>query len=107
VTFKENVSDIRNSKVADMVHEFKNFSLHVDVVDPYAASAEVHQEYGFELIDETDHQYDAIVVAVAHDAYKEKDAAFFEKYSNGTPFVVDLKNLYTDKNLEGFYTWRL
>lgn len=107
VTFKENVSDIRNSKVADMVQEFKNFSLHVDVVDPYAASDEVLNEYGFELIEQTNHQYDAIVVAVAHDAYKEKDAAFFEKYSNGTPFVVDLKNLYTDKNLEGFYTWRL
>ena len=107
VTFKENVSDIRNSKVADMVHEFKNFSLHVDVVDPYASSEEVLQEYGFELIDKTSHQYDAIVVAVAHDSFKEKEADFFEKYSNGTPFVVDLKNLYSDKDLEGFNSWRL
>ena len=107
VTFKENVSDIRNSKVADMVQEFKNFSLHVDVVDPYASSQEVLHEYGFELVDKTKHQYDAIVVAVAHDSFKEKDADFFKNYSNGTPFVVDLKNLYSDKDLEGFNSWRL
>ncbi|MFN8264601.1 MAG: UDP binding domain-containing protein [Chitinophagaceae bacterium] len=46
-TFKENVSDIRNSKVAGVVKELQNFSLNVDVTDPYASSEELQHEYGF------------------------------------------------------------
>ncbi len=49
-TFKENVSDIRNSKVADVVKELKSFSLNVDVTDPHADSDELKHEYGFELV---------------------------------------------------------
>ncbi len=51
-TFKENVEDIRNSKVADVINELKNFSVHVDVVDPMADSQELQQEYGFGLLPE-------------------------------------------------------
>ncbi|MEJ7662153.1 MAG: UDP binding domain-containing protein [Hymenobacter sp.] len=48
-TFKENVEDIRNSKVADVIQELKNFSVNVDIVDPHANSNELNHEYGFRL----------------------------------------------------------
>ena len=51
-TFKENVSDIRNSKVADVVKELKSYSLQVHVTDPHANSDELHHEYGFELTEQ-------------------------------------------------------
>ena len=69
VTFKENVSDIRNSKVVDMVREFMDFGAVVDVVDPYASPLAVEQEYGIELKEQPGKDYDAIVVAVAHKDY--------------------------------------
>src|SRR5580765_7013227 len=67
-TFKENVSDIRNSKVADVVKELKSFSLNVHVTDPHAESDEVKHEYGFELNDETANDYDAVIITVPHSA---------------------------------------
>ncbi|MDC0231536.1 nucleotide sugar dehydrogenase [Aureispira] len=107
VTFKENVADIRNSKIADVVHALQNFSLNVDVVDPHASSEAVLKEYGFSLVNKPNKQYDAIVVAVAHDIYKELDRDYFISLSNGTPFVVDLKNLYTNEKMKDFFVWRL
>jgi UDP-N-acetyl-D-galactosamine dehydrogenase len=63
-TFKEDVSDIRNSKVADVITELKNFGLNVHVVDPHASSSDLKHEYGFELVPEIGNNYDAVVVAV-------------------------------------------
>src|SRR6476661_9547759 len=65
-TFKENVSDIRNSKVADMVHELKSYSLNVDVTDPHASSSELKHEYGFELTADPGVDYDAVIITVPH-----------------------------------------
>ena len=66
-TFKEDVTDIRNSKVADIVKELKNFSVTVDVTDPYADSEELMHEYGFGLVSEVSkNKYDAVIVAVNH-----------------------------------------
>jgi UDP-N-acetyl-D-galactosamine dehydrogenase len=107
VTFKENVSDIRNSKVADVVSALKDFLVNVDVVDPYAASDDVEKEYGFPLIDQPNKKYDAVIVAVAHDAYKELDANFFKSISDETPILVDLKNLYSKDNMKDFIVWSL
>src|SRR3954468_3598471 len=68
-TFKENVSDIRNSKVADVIKELKSYSLNVDVTDPNAESDEFKREYGFSLSQQLSDDYDAILVAVPHSAY--------------------------------------
>src|SRR5882757_2842345 len=76
-TFKENVSDIRNSKIADVVKELKAFSLNVHVTDPHAESAELKHEYGFELTPELSNDYDAVVVTVPHNEYKNLDDAYF------------------------------
>ncbi len=107
VTFKENVSDIRNSKVADVVYALKDFLVNVDVVDPYAASEEVEKEYGFSLIEGPNKTYDAILVAVAHDAYRALEADYFQSISNSRPIVVDLKNLYSKEKMEGIIVWGL
>ena len=72
-TFKENVTDIRNSKVTDVVRELKSFSCTVDVADPHADSDEVKHEYGYELVKEMKGPYDAIIVAVNHTEYANKN----------------------------------
>src|SRR5205085_8397710 len=66
-TFKENVSDIRNSKVADVVKELREFYVNVDVVDPYADSDELKHEYGFRLTTNIANDYDAVIVTICHE----------------------------------------
>ncbi|RYG51857.1 MAG: nucleotide sugar dehydrogenase [Chitinophagaceae bacterium] len=96
-TFKENVSDIRNSKVADVVKELKSYSLNVDVVDPHASSEEVHHEYGFELAEATGKDYDAVIVTVPHAAYKSYDDNYFASITKPHALVADLKGTYRGK----------
>jgi UDP-N-acetyl-D-galactosamine dehydrogenase len=95
-TFKENVSDIRNSKVADVVKELKSFSLNVDVVDPYADSDELKHEYGFGLT-EIGKEYDAVIVTVPHAEYKELDDNYFKSITKDLALVADLKGIYRNK----------
>ena len=93
-TFKENVSDIRNSKVADVVKELKSFSLNVDITDPHASSEELHHEYGFELTENIGKEYDAIIVAVPHNGYKDFDDAYFASITKSNALIFDLKGTY-------------
>jgi UDP-N-acetyl-D-glucosamine/UDP-N-acetyl-D-galactosamine dehydrogenase len=96
-TFKENVSDIRNSKVADVVKELKSFSLNVHVVDPHAESDEVKHEYGFELEPAIGNDYDAVLVTVPHAAYKQMDDAYFSSITKNNALIGDLKGIYRNK----------
>ncbi len=108
ITFKENVTDIRNSKVADIIKELKEFSIDVDVADPHASNAEVEHEYGYGLVSNPSNDYDAILVAVNHDAYLNKDEAFFKSLSScGRPIIVDVKNLYKGKFSDKVNYWAL
>ena len=93
-TFKENVSDIRNSKVADVVKELQAYSLNVHVTDPYANSAELNHEYGFELEQNLSDDYDAIVVAVPHSSYSNHDDAYFAGITKDHAMIADLKGTY-------------
>lgn len=93
-TFKENVSDIRNSKVADVVKELKSFSLNVDITDPHASSEELNHEYGFKLTDKVGKDYDAIIVAVPHACYKDFDNAYFTSITKPDALIFDLKGTY-------------
>ena len=95
-TFKENVSDIRNSKVADVVKELKEFFLNVDVVDPQANSEELKHEYGFGLT-EVDKDYDAVIVTVCHDSYAGLDENYFTSITKPNALVADLKGVYRGK----------
>lgn len=96
-TFKENVSDIRNSKIFDLYQELKEFGVNIDIVDPYAESEEVFHEYGVRLSSEIGSGYDAIIVAVNHMAYSELDENYFKKITSDNGILVDLKNLYKGK----------
>jgi UDP-N-acetyl-D-glucosamine/UDP-N-acetyl-D-galactosamine dehydrogenase len=95
-TFKENVSDIRNSKVADVLKELKSFSLNVDITDPHASSQEFNHEYGFELT-KIGTGYDAVIVTVPHNEYKNLDDSYFASISNEKALVADLKGIYRNK----------
>ncbi|MFN9800102.1 MAG: UDP binding domain-containing protein, partial [Bacteroidota bacterium] len=92
-TFKENVSDIRNSKVVDVIRELESFSVQVDVMDPHADSDEVMHEYGFHLNNQpAEGQYDAIVVTVAHREFMAFTEADFRKYlRNDKGVIMDIK----------------
>ena len=93
-TFKENVSDIRNSKVADVVKELKSFSLNVDITDPHASSEELNHEYGFKLTNTVGKDYDAIIVAVPHAGYKDFDDSYFTSITKPDALIFDLKGTY-------------
>jgi UDP-N-acetyl-D-glucosamine/UDP-N-acetyl-D-galactosamine dehydrogenase len=105
-TFKENVEDIRNSKVADVIDELKGFSVHVEVVDPYASAEELQHEYGFNLVEKPASDYDAVIVAVNHKQYLELDDAYFKTITNQQAVLVDVKGIYRDKIRELTY-WSL
>ena len=105
-TFKENVTDIRNSKVADVVRELKSFSCTVDVADPHADSDEVKHEYGYELAKEMKGPYDAIIVAVNHNEYANKDEAWFKSMLTDKGILVDLKGIYR-KKVKNLSYWSL
>lgn len=96
-TFKENVSDIRNSKVADVVKELKSFSLNVEVIDPHASSEELQHEYGFGLTGKTGNDYDAVIVTVPHNGYKNLDDAYFSSITKPHAMIADLKGTYRGK----------
>ncbi|GAB3020424.1 nucleotide sugar dehydrogenase [Niabella terrae] len=96
-TFKENVSDIRNSKVADVVQALRDFSVQVHVEDPYADSAELEHEYGFGLEQTLDNDYDAVVVAVPHNEYQQLDEAYFSGITREKALIADLKGIFRNK----------
>lgn len=96
-TFKENVSDIRNSKVADVINELKSFSVNVDVVDAYADSEELKHEYGFGLIDKPGTGYDAVIVAVNHKDYMGLDENYFKGITGDKAILFDIKGIYRNK----------
>jgi len=104
-TFKEDVSDIRNSKVADIVKELKSFSVKVDVVDPHADSDELKHEYGFGL-SKIAKGYDGVIVAVNHKEYKTLDEKYFKSVLATKGVLVDVKGMYRGK-MKGLIYWSL
>ena len=106
ITFKENVSDIRNSKVAALVHELQDYSVNVHLADPHASPNEVAHEYKLTVVDKISDDYDAVVVAVAHDAYRQYDSAYFKSITKPNPILMDLKAIYEAVDPEIHY-WRL
>ncbi len=107
ITFKENVADIRNSKVADLVRELMDYSIHVHVTDPYASPNELAHEYKLMLVDNISDDYDAVIVAVAHDAYTKLTIPYFKNIMTKNPILVDLKAIYPKPNDNGLLYWRL
>ena len=93
-TFKEDVADIRNSKIVDIVKELQSYSVDVEVVDPRADSEEVFEEYGFHLAPAIGKGYDGVIAAVSHKEYKSFTEDFFKSICHNNAFVLDLKGMY-------------
>ena len=108
ITFKEDVADIRNSKVADLVKELMQYSVNVHVTDPHASPNEVAREYNFPLVDNISNDYDAVIVAVGHEEYRGQTLEDYKSITNGDPIVMDLKGIYERPVQDnGVFYWRL
>lgn len=106
VTFKEDISDIRNSKVVDVIHELKDFGVDVEVVDPYASPEEVKREYGLCLSEELQGGYDAVIVAVPHKPYRDLAESYFLSITTDCAILADLKGIYRGRIRQMHY-WSL
>jgi UDP-N-acetyl-D-galactosamine dehydrogenase len=94
LTFKENCPDLRNTKVVDIVTELESYGIDVDVHDPWVDAAEAEGEYGLELVAEpAPGAYDVVVVAVAHDKFRELGEAGIKAYGKDSSIVYDIKYL--------------
>ncbi len=103
ITFKENVSDIRNSKVADLIKKLRLYGADVVVVDPHAEAPEVSSEYGIELAPEIEGTFDAVVSAVAHNEYVDLDASFYNCISEEDTVYFDIRGIMKNKVSEENY----
>jgi UDP-N-acetyl-D-galactosamine dehydrogenase len=96
LTFKENVADIRNTKVIDVIRELESFNVDIDIVDPHASAEEVKEEYDLDLKAAPEQgAYHAVIAAVNHEEYAGYDAEDFRgllKGGHGT--VVDVKGVF-------------
>jgi UDP-N-acetyl-D-glucosamine/UDP-N-acetyl-D-galactosamine dehydrogenase len=111
ITFKENVSDIRNSKVAEVYNELASYGIkHIDVVDPHASSREVKEEYGFDIRKEPEKNYDAVILAVNHREFLDFTLEDIKALTNSTSVFVDVKSIYTGlfrEEQDGISYWSL
>ena len=105
-TFKENVSDIRNSKVVDVIKALKDFYVQVEVTDPYADNEEFHHEYGVNLTTTLAKDYDAIIIAVNHDKFAGYDENYFKSMLKPDGILVDIKGDLRNK-IKNLKYWSL
>lgn len=105
-TFKENVEDIRNSKVIDIVRELHSYNIKVDIMDPHASKEEFLEEYGYSLVENPEKDYDVIVLAVTHKEYKELSPEFFYKLASKNSIFVDIKGIFKNR-IKGLQYWSL
>lgn len=95
LTFKENCPDLRNSRVIDVIAELRDYGVCVDVHDPWADAAEAHHEYGVELIIQPKRaNYDGIIVAVAHDIFRQLGPTGVKRFGKDVHVLYDLKSLF-------------
>jgi len=100
ITFKENCPDIRNTKVVDIVHELRQYGVEVDIYDPWANPHEVTHEYGLESLSELNgNHYEAIILAVAHNQFKELNLQ--DLVSNDHSVIYDVKGILPPDQVAG------
>ena len=113
-TFKENCPDTRNTKIVDIYNELKEYGITAEIADPAADADEAKRLYGIEFVDmATIKDCDAVILAVAHEQFKDLSAADFDKMfkagDNSQKVLVDIKGLLDRKAYEaaGYNYWRL
>ncbi len=101
LTFKENCPDLRNTKVVDIVSELKEYKIDVDVVDPWCSSEESEHEYGLSLTSDVQvDQYDAIILAVGHNEFKELGVENIRAYGKESHVLYDLKYILDKESVD-------
>lgn len=102
LTFKENCPDIRNTRVVDIVHEFKEYGANVDVYDPWVDKEEANREYSITPVSEpAAGKYDAIILAVAHNEFKEMTMEELRQFGRRDCVVFDIKSIYPKDQVDG------
>jgi UDP-N-acetyl-D-glucosamine/UDP-N-acetyl-D-galactosamine dehydrogenase len=102
LTFKENCPDLRNTRVVDLVKEFEGFNCNIDVYDPWVDKDEAVHEYGIKPIDQpVEGKYDAILLAVAHDEFKELSLDQIKAFGKGSHVLYDIKYLLDANEVDG------
>jgi len=101
LTFKENCPDLRNTRVTDIIDELKQFGVEVDIHDPWADPEQAKREYNLNLVSELEpNSYDAIIMAVAHDQYREMGASAVRELGRADHLIYDLKNIFDPTEVE-------
>jgi UDP-N-acetyl-D-glucosamine/UDP-N-acetyl-D-galactosamine dehydrogenase len=102
LTFKENCPDLRNTRVIDLVSEFENSKCNVDVYDPWANKSEAYRELGLSLLSEPiNSNYDAIVLAVAHDEFKQMTLDQIKAFGKDSHVIYDIKYIFEADQVDG------
>ena len=102
LTFKENCPDLRNTKVTDIIAEFAEYGIAVDVYDPWANPLEAEKEYGLALVQELRHNtYSAVVVAVAHRQFADISIVDLRSFCKEKSVIYDVKSLYPRDQVDG------
>src|SRR5690606_16057715 len=102
LAFKENCPDLRNTRVVDIVQELTLCNAHVDVYDPWVDSEHAIKEFGFATIEQPPQRhYDAIIVAVAHDAFREMDIEAVRKLAKNNAVIFEIKYLFPATKVDG------
>jgi UDP-N-acetyl-D-galactosamine dehydrogenase len=102
LTFKENCPDIRNTRVIDIVKEFRDYGANVDIYDPWADRTEAKTEYGLELVTEPAvGKYDAITVAVAHQQFRDRGMPWIRSLGRRGAIIYDIKSMFKTHDSEG------
>ncbi len=91
ICFKENCPDIRNTKVVDVIEQLSLYGVDIDLHDPWADKEQVAREYGYEMIQKIGTNYDGIILAVAHDQYKEMSTDDIRSFGKQNAVIYDLK----------------
>jgi len=111
ITFKENIKDIRNSKVVDLYNYFIQYGIDVKIYDPVTDKDDVYEEYGINIIGYDDiKDIDGAIFCVAHESFKTMDLVSFKsRFRNNNSFIFDVKGIFDKKMVEniGYDYWRL
>ena len=111
ITFKENCPDVRNSKIADVVYELRNWGANVVVVDPWANQSELQEIYDISLGEINENKkVDSLIVAVGHNEFRSKSPEELRSFCKGSnPILADVKSIYKKEDLisQGFSVFRL
>ena len=101
LTFKEDCPDLRNTKVVDIINEFSEFGIKVDVHDPWVNQEEAGKKYGINMVQDLRKQYDGIVFAVAHHQFQEMTVDQVRSLRKGLSVLYDVKNIFPSASVDG------